>query len=121
LTAWHLYNFSDTSGTVEYLKVAAKYESGVVDRARIEDAIGAMRFDGRYSRAIQKCFGSDSDLEVCRTFLTAAGRAYNAKTPRARRIDEYRIQKWAWNFRSSPADAAHGRLVDQRVIKVGER
>lgn len=121
LTAWHLYNFSDTSGTVEYLKVAAKYESGVVDRARIEDAIGAMRFDGRYSRAIQKCFGSDSDLEVCRTFLTAAGRAYNAKTPRARRIDEYRIQKWAWNFRSSPADPAHGRLVDQRVIKVGER
>ena len=86
-TSWHLYSASDTSGKVEYRKVFAQRESGVSSRARLEDTIGAIALDNRYSPFLDACFREGaSAVEICKKFLSAAASAYNKKAPPGDRI-----------------------------------
>jgi predicted DCC family thiol-disulfide oxidoreductase YuxK len=118
LTSWHLYSYTDNSGKVTYLKVFARYESGLTSRARLEDTIGAVAFDGRYWPAIEKCFGKTSDLDICNKFLAAAGSAYNKKARPSDKVTQYQIEKWTWDFLSNPSDPHYGNLVDRFILDI---
>jgi len=118
LTSWRLYVDADNSGKVTYLKVLARYESGMTSRARLEDAVGAMRFDARYSRVINKCFRSEIEVAVCKKFLTVAGFGYNRKARPGGKITQYQIEKWAWDFRSHPSDSYYGNPVDRFIHEI---
>jgi hypothetical protein len=117
-TSWHLYSYTDNSGKVTYLKVFAQYESGQTARARLEDTIGAVAYDGRYWPAIQKCFGKTSDVEICKKFLAAAASAYNRKAPPDGKITQYQIEKWIWDFLSHPPDPQYGNLVERFILDI---
>jgi predicted DCC family thiol-disulfide oxidoreductase YuxK len=118
LTSWRLYADADNSGKVTYLKVLARYESGMTARARLEDAVGAMRFDARYSRVIDKCFRSGVEVAACKKFLTVAGSGYNRKARPGGKIIQYQIEKWAWDFRSHPRDSNYGNPVDRFIHEI---
>jgi len=119
LTSWHLYSASNTSGTVEYRKVLAQYDSGVSSRARLEDTIGAIALDNRYSPFLDKCFEErPSDVEICKKFLRAAAFAYNKKAQPGQRVTQYEIQVWNWDFLSHPFDPNYGNLTDRFVFEI---
>jgi predicted DCC family thiol-disulfide oxidoreductase YuxK len=115
LTAWNLFAGSNTSGKITYNKVLARYDSGMIAPARIEDTIGALALDNRYAPLLSRCFGEASDISICRKFLSAAGSAYNQKVAPGRRITHYEIQQWTWDFRAHPLDSQNGTL-DQRLL-----
>jgi predicted DCC family thiol-disulfide oxidoreductase YuxK len=119
LTSWHLYSGSNTSGTVKYRKIFAQNESGVSFRARLEDTIGALALDNRYSPFLDKCFQERlDDVEICKKFLSAAAAAYNNKAQPGRRLTHYEIQVWNWDFRSHPFDTHYGNLTDRFVFEI---
>jgi predicted DCC family thiol-disulfide oxidoreductase YuxK len=118
LTSWHLYSASKTSGKVEYYKVLGQYESGVSFPARLEDGIGALALDARYTPFVIKCFGQAREIHVCQRFLAASGSAYNKKAQPGKRLTQYEIQVWTWDFRSYPADPNYGKLTDRFVFAI---
>jgi predicted DCC family thiol-disulfide oxidoreductase YuxK len=118
LTSWHMFTGSNTSGTITYRKVLARYESGVTSRARLEDTIGALALDGRYSPLLRKCFGQPIDVAICKKFLTTAGLAYNKKARPGGKVTHYEIQKWTWDFRANPLDPQRGTLVQRLVHEI---
>jgi len=118
-TSWHLYSSSKTSGKVEYRKVFAQHESGVSFRARLEETIGALALDNRYSPHLDKCFGEQpGDVEICKKFLSAAAAAYNKKAQPGERVTQYEIQVWIWDFLSYPFDPNYGKLTDRFVFEI---
>ena len=119
LTSWHLYSNLDTSGKVEYEKIFAVTDSGVRSRARLEDTIGALALDNRYAPHVGKCFGEKAgELELCKKFLTAAAAAYNRKAEAGKRVRQYEIERWAWDFRSHPLDPHYGALTDRFSFEI---
>jgi len=114
-TSWHLYSGLNTTGKIEYYKVLARYESGVTSPARLEDGIGALALDGRYSPFLEQCFGEPSDINTCKKFLTAEASVYNKKARPGGKITHYEIQLWSWDFRANPLDRHHGNLVKRFV------
>jgi predicted DCC family thiol-disulfide oxidoreductase YuxK len=116
-TSWHLYSGLNNTGKIQYYKVLARYESGVTSHARLEDGIGALAFDGRYSPFLDQCFGEPNDINVCRKFLSAQAFVYNNnKAIRPdERITHYEIQQWSWDFRANPLDPQHGHLVKRFI------
>ena len=118
-TSWHLYSNLDTSGKVQYKKVFAQHESGVSSRARLEDTIGALALDNRYAPHIEKCFGEQpGDVEICKKFLSAAASAYNKKAQPGKRVTQYEIQVWIWDFLSYPSDPNYGQLTDRFAFEI---
>src|SRR6266545_7985726 len=93
LTSWHLYSGSDTSGKVEYKKVFARSESGEISPARLEEGIGALALDARYTPALEMCIEQKKpgDAELCKKFLTAMATAYNQKARPGRRVTAYEL------------------------------
>ncbi len=122
LTSWHLYSRSNTSGKVEYHKVLARYESGEISLARLEEGIGALALDGRYSATLERCIAQrmPTDAEVCRKFLTAEARAYNRKARPGRRVKAYEIEVWTWDFLSNPKDPHYGNLTKRFIFEIEE-
>ena len=127
LTAWQLYSRLDSSGEVSYLKVLGRQASGATVPVRLEDAVGALRWDGRYTRELSQCFGNvydekgrmmTKDLDTCQKFLTVSGFVYNKKSPPERRITHLEIQKWVWGFRSNPSDPEHGKVMDRMIVEI---
>ncbi|MDE3041919.1 MAG: DUF393 domain-containing protein [Nitrospirota bacterium] len=127
LTAWHLYAALNTSGEITYYKVLGRQASGAVVPIRLEEAIGALRWDGRYIPQLKKCFGGvldeknrmvSRDLEVCHKFLTASGIVYNKKTAPDRMISQLEIQQWLWDIRASHFDPEHGKVTDRVVVEI---
>jgi predicted DCC family thiol-disulfide oxidoreductase YuxK len=114
-TSWHLYTGLNTTGKVEYYKVLARYESGITSPARLEDGIGALAFDARYSPFLEQCFSEPSDIYSCKRFLTAEASVYNNKARPGGKITHYEIQQWIWDFRANPLDPQHGNLVKRFV------
>ena len=112
-TSWHLYSGLNTTGKVEYYKVLARYESGTTSPARLEDGIGALALDGRYSPFLDQCFGEPSEIDSCKKFLSAEASAYNAR--RRGKITHYEIQQWIWDFRANPFDPQRGNLVKRFI------
>jgi predicted DCC family thiol-disulfide oxidoreductase YuxK len=119
-TSWHyLYNTSNTSGQVEYKQVWAQRESGVRFRARLEETIGALAWDARYSRFLTRCFQDQPRyVEICTKFLSAAAAAYNQKVPPGERVTQYEIQVWNWDFRAYPFDPNYGSLTQRFVFEI---
>jgi hypothetical protein len=127
LTSFQLFVWPNTSGRVTYNKVVARLESGEMAPMRLEDAIGAMRFDGRYSPFLSMCFGKPhrrpanphaEDIDVCRKFLMASGAAYNRKARPGGKVTQLEIQAWEWDFGSHPLDPEYGRLIDRFVVDI---
>jgi predicted DCC family thiol-disulfide oxidoreductase YuxK len=121
LTAWHLYAMLDTSGTVSYRKVLARQESGAISPVRLEDGIGALALDGRYTPMLDKCFGNPADVALCQKFLSASGSAYNARQAPESRLTQFEIQTWRWDFVASPSHPEQGQLVDRVIIDISPR
>jgi predicted DCC family thiol-disulfide oxidoreductase YuxK len=113
-TSWHLYSGLNTSGKIGYYKVLAQYESGITSNARLEDGIGALAFDGRYSPFLEQCFGEPREIDSCKKFLTAEASVYNKARPE-QKITHYEIQHWTWDFRANPLDPERGNLVKRFV------
>jgi predicted DCC family thiol-disulfide oxidoreductase YuxK len=118
LTAWHLYAMLETSGTVSYRKVLARYESGMMSPVRLEDGIGAVALDGRYTPMLDKCFGEPTDVALCQKFLVATASAYNAQRPPGSRVTHFEVQTWRWDFLSSPLHPEQGDLLDRVIIDI---
>jgi predicted DCC family thiol-disulfide oxidoreductase YuxK len=114
-TSWHLFTGLNTTGKVEYYKVLARYESGITSPARLEDGIGALALDARYSPFLDQCFGEPSDIYSCKSFLTAEASAYNKKARPGGKITHYEIQQWTWDFLTNPSDPQYGNLVKRFV------
>jgi predicted DCC family thiol-disulfide oxidoreductase YuxK len=115
----HLYSTASTSGKVEYKKVLARHKSGVSARARLEETIGALAWDARYSRFLARCFQErPADVAICKTFLRAAAAAYNKQVPPGERVTHYEIQVWHWDFRASPFDPNYGQWIDRFVYDI---
>jgi predicted DCC family thiol-disulfide oxidoreductase YuxK len=118
LSAWHLFAMLDMSGKIKYYKVLGHYDSGEISIVRLEDGIGAIALDSRYSVAIDKCFGGLADVPVCEKFLIANGSAYNVRRRPGNRLTHYEIQAWMWDFLSSPHDPHFGQLQKRVIIDV---
>jgi predicted DCC family thiol-disulfide oxidoreductase YuxK len=120
LTSWHLYANRDTTGRVEYAKIYAVHDDGQRARTRLEDAIGALALDGRYSPHFEKCFSDrPTDLDLCKRFLTAAATGYNKRAQAGKRITQYEIERWGWDFRDHPLDTNYGTLFDRVAFSIG--
>ena len=118
-TSWHLYSNLDTSGKVQYKKVFAQHESGVSSRARLEETIGALALDARYTPHLEKCFEEwPGDVEICKKFLSAAAAAYNKKAQPGERVIQYEIKVWIWDFLSYPSDPNYGKLADRFAFEI---
>jgi len=120
LTSWHLYSGSDTSGKVEYKKVFARFESGESVPARLEESIGALAHDARYTSALDMCIEQrkPEDDELCKKFLTAMAAAYNQKARPGRKVTAYELQVWTWDFRSNPGDPHYGKLTKRFTFEI---
>ena len=121
LTSWHLYSGADTSGKIAYKKVLARFESGETAPTRLEDGVGALALDNRYSLALEMCIEQKKprDAEICTKFLTAQATAYNKKAWPGQKITAYELQVWTWDFRANPGDANYGNLTKRVIFEIG--
>ena len=117
-TSWDVYSYADVSGRVTYLKVFGRDESGKTFRARLEEAIGALSYDARYSRVIQECFGQPADVSICKKFLAASASVYNNRALPGGKLTHYEIQKWTWDFRNNPSDPNYGKLTERFAFEI---
>ena len=127
LTAWHLYAKLNSSGVVTYQKVFGHQPSGAIVPVRLEDAIGALRWDGRYRQKLHLCLDGvreerkrvvSKKVDICKKFLTASGVVYNEKSPPDRKITHLEVQEWVWDFRSNPADPEYGNVTDRIIVEI---
>ncbi len=127
LTAWHLYSSLNSSGEISYLKVRGRQASGAMVPVRLEEAVGALGWDGRYDRILKQCFGGlrdergrimTKDLDTCQKFLTVSGVVYNRNSPPDRKITHLEIQEWVWGFRANPLDPAYGTVTDHVIVEI---
>jgi len=127
LTSWHLFATHHLSSRITYYRVVARFASGERAPMRLEDGIGAMRFDARYDPFLAMCFGKPhprhaspeaEDAHVCRKFLAASAAAYNRTARPGAQVTQLEIQAWDWDFGSNPSDPEYGRLVDRFVFDV---
>jgi predicted DCC family thiol-disulfide oxidoreductase YuxK len=118
-TSWHLFANSNTSGKIEYVKVFARRESGLTSHARFEDTIGALALDARYSPHIDNCFVErPTGVDTCNKFLAAASSAYNKKAQPGKRVTQYELQLWRWDFLSYPSDPNYGKLAERFSFEI---
>jgi predicted DCC family thiol-disulfide oxidoreductase YuxK len=115
-TAMQMYTGWGPVRPITYYKVLARYESGETSRAPLEAAIPALA-DSRYRTVIADAF-SPKKVEVSRKYLAAVASAYNRRTVPGRRVTEFEIQKWEWDFLAHPSDARYGTLSDRFVYAV---
>jgi predicted DCC family thiol-disulfide oxidoreductase YuxK len=120
-SAWHLYAMLDTSGTITYYKVMGHYDSGRISGVRLEEGVGALALDARYSIALDKCFGGAADVSVCEKFFIASAAAYNLHRWPGNRLTRYEIQTWKWDFVSNPRDPHYGQLAKRFIVDVTRR
>ncbi len=119
-SAMQMYAGMNTSGVIQYFKVLAHRDSGVISPARLEDGIGALAHDSRYRRVLSQCFehNPQKDVDVCKRFLTVNASAYNRIAPWGEKITQYEIQLWRWDFRSNPSDPHYGKVVERFVLEI---
>jgi predicted DCC family thiol-disulfide oxidoreductase YuxK len=103
--------------TVTYFRVMGTRQSGERTRVRLEDGIAALRFNQRYRiAAYEHCFGQPAEKDVCRKFLSATMAVYNQKSAPRDRFTSLEVNKWLWDFRSSPDDPMRGRIAERYVF-----
>jgi hypothetical protein len=125
LTAWQLYSVLNTSGKITYYKVLGHQASGAIVQVRFEDAVGALGWDGRYTRELKQCFGGvgwsnfvSKDVDICKKFLTASGFVYNEKASPNRKMTHFEIQERVWDFRANPSDPEHGKVINSIIVAI---
>jgi predicted DCC family thiol-disulfide oxidoreductase YuxK len=127
LTSWHLYSKLNSSGAITYHKVFGHQPSGAIVPVHLEDAIGAIGWDGRYRQKLKQCIDGvrdernravSKDVDICKKFLTANGVVYNEKSPPNHKITHLEIQEWVWDFRSNPSDPEHGKVTDRIIVEI---
>jgi predicted DCC family thiol-disulfide oxidoreductase YuxK len=127
LTAWHLYAKLNSSGEITYHKVFGHQPSGAIVPVRLEDTIGALRWDGRNRQKLTQCIEGvrekrtravSKKVDICKKFLTASGVVYNEKSPPEQKITHFEIQEWVWDFRSNPSDPEHGNVTDRIIVEI---
>jgi len=127
LTAWHLYSGLNTSEDITYYKVLGHRASGAIVPVRLEEAIGALGWDGRYIPRLKQCFGGVrdeknrvvmQDVDICKKFLTVSGFVYNEKSLPDQEITHFEIQEWVWAFRSNPYDPEHGQVTNHIIVEI---
>ena len=118
-TSWHLYE------EVRYFGEGRVQEGICAARVWRKLPCASRRYDrracsdARYSRHIQKCFSEQpGDVEICKTFLSAAASAYNKKAQPSERVTQYEIQEWIWDFLSHPSDPNYGELTDRFIFEI---
>jgi hypothetical protein len=127
LTSWHLYAILNSSGVITYQKVFGHQPSGAIVPVRLEDGIGALRYDGRYRQKLMHCIDGvreernrvvSKKVEICKKFLTASGVVYNQKSPPNPKLTHLEVQEWVWDFRSNPSDPEHGKVTDRIIVEI---
>ena len=127
LTAWQLYGNLNHSGKITYIKVLGHLPSGAIVPVRLEEAIGALRWDGRYRPKLEQCFARVHDengrvvsraVDICKKFLSVSGVVYNEKSSPDKKITHFEIQEWVWDFRSNPSDPEHGKVRDRVIVEI---
>ena len=125
LTAWQLYSELNTLGKITYYKVLGHQASGAIVQVRLENAVGALGWDGRYIRELKQCFGGEGwgnfvskDVDICKKFLAASGFVYNEKASPGRKLTHLEIQERVWDFRSNPSDPEHGKVIDRIIVAI---
>ena len=128
LTAWHLYTDLNHSGKITYLKVFGRLPSGAIVPVRLEEAVGALGWDGRYRSRLNQCFestfrdetgsGLRPDVNLCKKFVTISGVVYNQKSSPDKKITHFEIQQWVWDFRSNPSDPEHGKVKHRVIVEI---
>jgi predicted DCC family thiol-disulfide oxidoreductase YuxK len=115
LTAMPMFA-SARQSVVTYFKTLGHRESGAISPIYLEDSLGAVSINSRYESLFAFCFSDKPrDLEICKKTLSVLGSAYNKKTPPGKKVTQYEIQRWTWDFVSNPHDPHYGTL-DARMI-----
>lgn len=96
-------------GRITYIKPVAIYDDGSAAPARFERWIGAMA-DGRYRRVVTFPFDDRQSAGVTSQFLAASMQAANRR-PDGKRIAQFELQLWEWDFAANPTDPGKGRMV----------
>jgi predicted DCC family thiol-disulfide oxidoreductase YuxK len=117
-TAMQLFTGLRTSEVI-YYRVLGERESGELSPVRIEDAIPLTSFNGRYSPALEACFGNPAEKQICGKFLAASLTVYNRKSRPHDRLIGYEVDKVIWDYHVSPDDPMHGRTAERFALKAG--
>jgi predicted DCC family thiol-disulfide oxidoreductase YuxK len=96
-------------GSIRYIKPVAIYDDGSAAPARFDRWIGAMA-DGRYRRVVTFPFDDRQNTDVTSQFLSASMRAAN-RLPDSKRVVQFELQLWEWDFAADPANPNMGRMV----------
>lgn len=116
-TAMQMYT-NPAPNEIVYYRVTAQLEDGRWVRAYPERVIGAM-VDARYRRCIRRGFQT-GDFHLAELFLKACGAEHNRKAPPGRRWTALEIQKWIWDYQTSPDDKNRGELKERYTVSLGE-
>jgi hypothetical protein len=96
-------------GRITYIKPLAIYDDGRAAPARFERWIGAMA-DGRYRRVVTFPFDDRQNADVTSQFLAASMQAAN-RLPEGRKVVQFELQLWEWDFAADPANPSKGRML----------
>src|SRR5262245_6637352 len=103
--------FKGKPGTVvTYYKTLGHWVSGRVSPIYLEDTLDVMSINSRYEGLFDLCFGDTDQTALCRKTLMIMGSAYNGKNRSSDKLRRVEIQRWKWDFDSSPRDPQYGAL-----------
>ena len=109
-SAWGMFKYKNTSGTLTYHKPLVFYTNGDVEEARFDRWIGAMA-DTRYRRMLEV----NRHPELAEKFFDASIERANATDPKRRTVDHFVIETWNWDFRNEPQSPTYGTLVKSMI------
>jgi hypothetical protein len=112
LSAMQMYADRETSGEVEYLRIAAVDAAGGRRPAPLEEVIPALA-DSRYRWVLDGLFEGDADeRRLAADYLAAAARAYNRRiaadaddAEEEEEIVAFEVDKHRWSFLAAPGEA----------------
>jgi hypothetical protein len=66
--------------------------------------------DGRYRRVVTFPFDDRQNADVTSQFLAASMQAAN-RLPEGRKVVQFELQLWEWDFAADPANPSKGRML----------
>jgi predicted DCC family thiol-disulfide oxidoreductase YuxK len=111
----------DSRGVVRYYKTLGHRESGQIDSFNFEDTLPVFSINSRYEVLFDLCFGQPLEIDLCKKTLSILGSAYNKQVAPAERLTGLEIQRWAWDFGSSPRDPNYGQMEQSFLGEIPAR
>ncbi len=100
---------------VTYEMVLARFRSGEVARAPVEECIGAMS-DSRYRRVMQMAF-EPAKQPITVAFLDSCRTRWNRRVRRPDDLIEgFEVQQWEWYYLQDPEHPDYGELIHREVF-----